>query len=175
MSLNDLYRLIIMEDQSIASDGHSFRAMLDDVFLGNLTGRDYLTANIGSGEHRLTLRNGNITVCERIFVVAEGQNITRGFVKKAVDGRTVIAFDGGAEDRPVEQSDVTRPKAPPGQPKPPRQPKRNEAQLRRKQEAEEERARQAAALRRRGCLMDALIAFLGFCAGVVATWLFFRF
>ena len=49
MSLNDLYRLIIMEDQSIASDGHSFRTMLDDVFLGNLTGRDYLTANIGSG------------------------------------------------------------------------------------------------------------------------------
>ena len=171
MNLNDMYRVIVMQDVSIAGDGRSFRILLDDTPVGTLTGQGYLTTNTVTGRHTLALRNGNITVFEKNFVVTEDQHITRAFVRKGAGGRTEISFDAGADDREVAQEEATKPK-PKIKPRPAERPAPSRSQAerqRREAAAREEPSRGSIVL---GYFLTALVSFA---TGIVVTWLFFRF
>ena len=101
MELNDLHRLIVVQNQVKEEATRNYRVYLDKVFIGELEGEGYLSCNMISGRHTIELFEGRFSVCSKGFVVRETQHITRAFVRTMYAGKASIMIDNGVSDEPV--------------------------------------------------------------------------
>ena len=77
MELNDLHRLIVVQNQVIEGNTRTYRVMLDHVFIGELEGEGYLSCNMISGRHTLELLDGRFSIASKGFTVRRRCNAHR--------------------------------------------------------------------------------------------------
>ena len=108
MELNDLHRLIIVQNQLIEGATRNYRVFLDKTFIGELEGEGYLSCNMISGRHTIELFDGRFSVCSKGFVVRDEQHITRAFVRGTSTGKAAITIDNGVSDSPYYPEEMQR-------------------------------------------------------------------
>lgn len=161
MELNDLHRLIVVQNQVIEGNTRTYRVMLDHVFIGELEGEGYLSCNMISGRHTLELLDGRFSIASKGFTVRDEQHMTRAFVRGTATGKAVITIDNGVSDEPYRPEEMQRSSdgdrgvlrsSPVIVPQP------------------------ASAPRRRGTAAGRVLGYLvTFALGLIAAWIYFRF